>query len=185
MHVDVPPWSVLVRDFEVGGVRVPLVSKPGIFKPRACELPLSTRSAVRTVVSRVALRPRIWLSSTPELFGSPKDTKARDHFPTLAPCLDLTPSNGSIPCSSSWKRDWPAPASSPIAPVACRGRDAASNSSWNRVRPAATQAVALESFESAPTPSRPDPEQRSGGGSISTKEPRVPVAAIIADRSSG
>ena len=42
------------------------------------------RSAVRAAVSRVALRPRSWLSSTPELFGSPKDSKARELSPTLA-----------------------------------------------------------------------------------------------------
>ena len=45
-HDDVLPWSDLLRGFEIGGVRVPLVSMPGIFKPRACELPLSIRTAV-------------------------------------------------------------------------------------------------------------------------------------------
>ena len=75
-------------------------------------------------------------------------------------------SNGFIPCFSHWKRNCPVPVISPIAPVACRGRNVASIFSWNRVRPAATQAVALESFESAHTPSRPDLEQRSGSGSI-------------------
>ena len=45
-HDDVLPWSVLQRGFELKGVRVPLVSMPGIFKPKACELPLSIRTAV-------------------------------------------------------------------------------------------------------------------------------------------
>lgn len=45
-HDDVLPWSILIRGFEVGGVRVPLVSMPGIFRLRACELPLSIRTAV-------------------------------------------------------------------------------------------------------------------------------------------
>ena len=53
-------------------------------------------------------------------------------------------SNGFIPCFSHWKRNCPVPVISPIAPVACRGRSVASIFSWNRVRPAATQAVALD-----------------------------------------
>ena len=45
-HDDVVPWSVLIRGFDFRGVRVPLVSMQGIFKPRVCELPLSIRTAV-------------------------------------------------------------------------------------------------------------------------------------------
>ena len=45
-HDDVVPWSVLIRGFDFKGVRVPLVSMQGIFKPRVCELPLSIRTAV-------------------------------------------------------------------------------------------------------------------------------------------
>ena len=43
---DVLPWSVLIRGFDFKGVRVPLVSMQGIFKPRLCERPLSIRTAV-------------------------------------------------------------------------------------------------------------------------------------------
>ena len=43
---DVLPWSVLIRGFDFKGIRVPLVSMQGIFKPRACELPLSIRTAI-------------------------------------------------------------------------------------------------------------------------------------------
>lgn len=43
---DVLSWSVLQDGFEVNGVRVPLVSMQGIFKPKVCELPLSIRTAV-------------------------------------------------------------------------------------------------------------------------------------------
>ena len=46
LYDDVLPWSVLIRGFHFEGVRVPLVSMQGIFKPRACELPLSIRTAV-------------------------------------------------------------------------------------------------------------------------------------------
>ena len=45
-HDDVLPWSVLHRGFDFKGNRIPLVSMQGIFKPRACELPLSIRTAV-------------------------------------------------------------------------------------------------------------------------------------------
>ena len=45
-HDDVLPWSVLIRGFDFKGVRVPLVSMQGIFKPRMCERPLSIRTAV-------------------------------------------------------------------------------------------------------------------------------------------
>ena len=45
-HDDVLPWSVLIRGFDFKGVRVPLVSMQGIFKPMVCELPLSIRTAV-------------------------------------------------------------------------------------------------------------------------------------------
>ena len=43
---DVLSWKILQDGFEVDGVRVPLVSMQGIFKPRVCELPLSIRTAV-------------------------------------------------------------------------------------------------------------------------------------------
>ena len=43
---DVLPWSVLIRGFDFKGVRVPLVSMQGIFKPRMCDRPLSIRTAV-------------------------------------------------------------------------------------------------------------------------------------------
>ena len=43
---DVLPWSTLIRGFDFRGVRVPLVSMQGIFKPKVCELPLSIRTAV-------------------------------------------------------------------------------------------------------------------------------------------
>ena len=46
IHDDVLPWSVLIGGFTFEGMRVPLVSMQGIFKPRACELPLSIRTAV-------------------------------------------------------------------------------------------------------------------------------------------
>ena len=45
-HDDVVPWSVLIRGFDFKGVRVPLVSMQGIFKPKVCELPLSIRTAI-------------------------------------------------------------------------------------------------------------------------------------------
>ncbi len=45
-HDDVLPWQVLQQGFEVNGVRVPLVSMQGIFKPKVCKLPLSIRTAV-------------------------------------------------------------------------------------------------------------------------------------------
>jgi len=41
IHGDVLPWSVLSKGFEFQGVRVPLISQQGIFKPRLCRLPLS------------------------------------------------------------------------------------------------------------------------------------------------
>ena len=46
LHDDVLPWTVLQRGFDFKGERIPLVSMPGIFKPRVCELPLSIRTAV-------------------------------------------------------------------------------------------------------------------------------------------
>lgn len=46
LYDDVLPWSVLIQGFHFNGMRVPLVSMQGIFKPRACELPLSIRTAV-------------------------------------------------------------------------------------------------------------------------------------------
>ena len=46
LHDDVLPWTLLQRGFGFDDNRIPLVSMPGIFKPRACELPLSIRTAV-------------------------------------------------------------------------------------------------------------------------------------------
>lgn len=46
VHGEVLPWSLLVRGFEHGGERVPLVSQQGIFKPRLLVLPLSIRTAM-------------------------------------------------------------------------------------------------------------------------------------------
>ncbi len=43
---EVLPWSVLQEGFDFEGDHVSLVSMPGIFQPRACELPLSIRTAV-------------------------------------------------------------------------------------------------------------------------------------------
>lgn len=43
---DVLSWQVLQDGFEFNGLRVPLVSMQGIFKPKVCELPLSIRTAV-------------------------------------------------------------------------------------------------------------------------------------------
>ena len=45
-HDEVLPWSVLQAGFDFNGTRVALVSMPGIFTPRVCELPLSIRTAV-------------------------------------------------------------------------------------------------------------------------------------------
>ncbi|HVT59669.1 MAG TPA: HNH endonuclease [Thermoanaerobaculia bacterium] len=45
VHGEVLPWSLLVRGFEHGGQRVPLVSQQGIFKPKLLNLPLSIRTA--------------------------------------------------------------------------------------------------------------------------------------------
>lgn len=45
-HDDVLPWSVLQQGFYFKGDRIPLVSMQGIFKPKACVLPLSIRTAV-------------------------------------------------------------------------------------------------------------------------------------------
>jgi putative restriction endonuclease len=39
------PWRVLLTGFELDGRRVPLASQQGIFKPAACRLPLSIRTA--------------------------------------------------------------------------------------------------------------------------------------------
>ncbi len=41
---DVLSWQVLQDGFEFNGLRVPVVSMQGIFKPRVCELPLSIES---------------------------------------------------------------------------------------------------------------------------------------------
>jgi putative restriction endonuclease len=45
MHGDVLEWRLLARGFDLDGVRVPLVSQQGIFKPAVCELPLSARTS--------------------------------------------------------------------------------------------------------------------------------------------
>lgn len=47
VHGDVLPWSLISQGFELDGVRVPLVSQQGIFKPRVCDLPLSIRTSIR------------------------------------------------------------------------------------------------------------------------------------------
>ena len=44
-HDDVLPWNILRQGFDFKGERVSLVSVQGIFKPRACELPISIRTA--------------------------------------------------------------------------------------------------------------------------------------------
>jgi putative restriction endonuclease len=48
LHGDVLDWSLLSRGFEHEGRRVPLVSQQGIFKPAACDLPLSIRTSARS-----------------------------------------------------------------------------------------------------------------------------------------
>lgn len=47
LHGDVLEWSLLIEGFEHEGRRVPLASMQGIFKPAACELPLSIRTGSR------------------------------------------------------------------------------------------------------------------------------------------
>ena len=47
-HGDVFDWKLLLRGFVHEGVRVPLVSMQGIFKPAMCELPLSIRTSVES-----------------------------------------------------------------------------------------------------------------------------------------
>jgi putative restriction endonuclease len=44
-HGDVLPWKLLSQGFRMDGVRVPLVSQQGIFKPAVMELPLSIRTS--------------------------------------------------------------------------------------------------------------------------------------------
>jgi putative restriction endonuclease len=44
-HGDVLPWKLLARGFVLDGVRVPLVSQQGIFKPAVMELPLFIRTS--------------------------------------------------------------------------------------------------------------------------------------------
>ena len=44
VHRNGIPWSVLLEGFTFDGRRVPLVSQQGIFKPAACQLPLSMRT---------------------------------------------------------------------------------------------------------------------------------------------
>jgi putative restriction endonuclease len=45
LHPNGIPWPVLLAGFEFEGRRVPLVSQQGIFRPAACRLPLSMRTA--------------------------------------------------------------------------------------------------------------------------------------------
>lgn len=45
LHGDVLPWSLLLRGVEIDGIRVPLLSQQGIFKPAAMDLPLSIRTS--------------------------------------------------------------------------------------------------------------------------------------------
>jgi putative restriction endonuclease len=57
-------WRTLARGFELDGVRVPLVSQQGIFKPAVCDLPLSIRTSAKSpyddhfVEDRLAYRYR-------------------------------------------------------------------------------------------------------------------------------
>jgi len=48
LHGDVLPWGLLLAGFERGGLRVPLLSQQGIFKPAACSLPLSIRTSAES-----------------------------------------------------------------------------------------------------------------------------------------
>ena len=46
LHGDVLPWSLLLHGFEFEGTRIPLVSQPGIFKPKVIsEIPLTIRTS--------------------------------------------------------------------------------------------------------------------------------------------
>ncbi len=47
-HGEVLPWSTLLRGLTHEGVRVPLVSQQGIFKPRVCRYPLSIRTSPKS-----------------------------------------------------------------------------------------------------------------------------------------
>lgn len=44
-HGDVLPWKLLSQGFVLDGIRVPLVSQQGIFKPAVMGLPLSIRTS--------------------------------------------------------------------------------------------------------------------------------------------
>lgn len=44
-HPNAMPWATLSQGFEYRGRRVPLVSQQGIFRPAACRLPLTIRTA--------------------------------------------------------------------------------------------------------------------------------------------
>lgn len=45
VHDDVLPWQLLLRGFDYGGRRVPLLSQQGIFKPAVLDVPLSIRTS--------------------------------------------------------------------------------------------------------------------------------------------
>lgn len=45
VHDDVLPWQLLLRGFDFGGRRVPLLSQQGIFKPAVLDVPLSIRTS--------------------------------------------------------------------------------------------------------------------------------------------
>ncbi len=47
VHGDVLPWSLLAKGFVSEGIRVPLVSQQGIFKPAVMDLPLSIRTSTK------------------------------------------------------------------------------------------------------------------------------------------
>ena len=49
VHGDVLEWKTLARGFDLDGVRVPLVSQQGIFKPAGFELPLSIRTSIQSL----------------------------------------------------------------------------------------------------------------------------------------
>ncbi len=46
VHGDVLEWKLLARGFQHEGMRVPLLSQQGIFKPAVCDLPLSIRTSL-------------------------------------------------------------------------------------------------------------------------------------------
>ena len=61
IHGEVLPWGLLLEGFRFDGERVPLVSMPGIFRPRLCTLPLSIRSAVGSRYNDEISADGLWL----------------------------------------------------------------------------------------------------------------------------